>query len=112
MATPIANGLVSETPVGAEFSLLVIEPMAAAAAAAVEPEVVPAVPVTIERSVADDERKDDEGDGLGHKLLYTNCSGSPLQEVADSALNVPFGYIQQLPEEYGELLGLCGLKTT
>jgi hypothetical protein len=28
--------------------------------------------------------------GLGHTLLYTNCSEEPLQVVADPALNVPF----------------------
>jgi hypothetical protein len=89
--------------------LLVVEP---AAALVVELVVLPAVPVPLERSVVDDEREDDEGDGLGHKLLYTNCSGAPLQAVADPALNVPFGYIQQLPGAYGEWLGLFGLKTT
>jgi hypothetical protein len=71
---------VSERPAGAEFLLLVVEPV-----------VLPAVSVPLERSVADDEREDDEGDGLGHKLLYTNCSGAPLQAVTDPALNVPFG---------------------
>ena len=106
----------SERPVGAEFLLLVVEPVVLPAvsvpleliaALVVDPGVVPAVPVPLELFVVDD-----EGDGLGHKLLYTNCSGEPLQAVTDSALNVPFGYIQQLPEAYGELLGLCGLKTT
>jgi hypothetical protein len=60
------------------------------AALVVEPEIVPAVPVPPEFSVADDDTEDDEVDGLGHKLLYTNCSGVPLQVVTDSALNVPF----------------------
>jgi hypothetical protein len=101
--------------------LLVVDPVAlpavsvpleTIAALAVEPGVVAAVPLPLERSVTDDEREDDEGDGLGHKLLYTNCSGAPLQAVTDPASNVPFGYIQQLPEAYGELLPLCGLKTT
>lgn len=69
------------------------------AALLVEPAVAPAVPVPLERAAADDEREDDEGDGLGHRLLYTNCSEAPLQAVADPALNLPFGYIQQLPEE-------------
>jgi hypothetical protein len=73
---------------------------------------VPAVPVPLEPPVADDEEEDDEGDGLGHKLLYTYCSGAPLQAAADPALYVPFGYIQQVPEAYGELSGLCGLNTT
>lgn len=114
----------SERLAGAEFPLLVVEPVVALL---VEPGVVPmvpvpmvpvpvvpvpVVPVPLERAVADDEREDDEGDGLGHTLLYTNCSGAPLQVVADPALKVPFGYIQQVPEAYGELLGLCGLKTT
>jgi hypothetical protein len=42
---------------------------------------VPAVPV-LDRAGADDEADDEEGDGLGHALLYTNCSGAPLQVVA------------------------------
>lgn len=78
----------SERPAGAEFLLLVVEP---AAALVVGLGVVPAVPVPLELSVADDEREDDEDDGLGHRLVYTNCSGVPLQAVADPALNVPFG---------------------
>jgi len=78
----------------------------------VEPGVVaPAVPVPVEFPVADGEREDEdedegEGDGLGHKLLYTNCSGAPLHVPADPASYVPFGYIQQVPEAYGELSGL------
>ena len=117
---PRANGLVSERPVGAEFLLVVVEPGVAPAvpvplepvvallvepgaapavpvplepvvALLVEPGAATAVPVPLECAVADDEREDDEGDGLGHKLSYTNCSGSPLQAVADPALNVPFG---------------------
>ena len=59
---PIANELVSERPVGAKFLLLVVEPG-----------VAPAVSVPLERAVADGESEDDEGDGLGHKLSYTNC---------------------------------------
>jgi hypothetical protein len=59
---PIANELGSERPVGAKFVLLVAEP-----------EVATAVPVPLERAVADVEREDDEGEGLGHKLSYTNC---------------------------------------
>jgi hypothetical protein len=91
---------VSERPAGAEFLLLLVEPVVSpavsvplepVAALLVEPGVAPAVPVPLERAVADDEREDDEGDGLGHKLSYTNCSGAPLQAVADPALNVPFG---------------------
>jgi hypothetical protein len=100
---------VSERLTGAEFGVLVVEPVSALV---VELEVVPAVPVALELSVADDEREDDEVDGLGHRFSYTNCSGSPLQVVADAALYVPFGYIQQLPEAYGELPELSGLKTT
>jgi hypothetical protein len=79
---------VSERPAGAEFPVGVGELVAAVV---VELGVVPAVPVPPERSVADDEREDDEVDGLGHELLYTNCSGPSLQVVADAALNVPFG---------------------
>lgn len=110
----------SERLAGAEFLLLVVElvvlpavsvPLELVAALVVEPEVVLAVPVPLDCSVADDEREDDEDDGLGHGLLYTNCSGAPLQAVTDPALYVPFGYIQQVPEAYGELSGLCGLKT-
>jgi hypothetical protein len=111
---------VSERPAGAEFLLLVFEPGVAPAVAVplepvpallvepgvapavavplepvpallVEPGVAPAVAVPLERAVPDNEREDDEGDGLGHKLSYTNCSGAPLQAVADPALNVPFG---------------------
>lgn len=112
------NALVGERPTGAEFSLVVVEPVVLTAvsvplepvpALVVESGVVDAVPLPLERSVADDKSEDD---GLGHKLLYTNCSGAPLQVVTDPALNVPFGKIQQLPGAYGELLGLCGLKTT
>lgn len=70
----------SEGPIGAEFSLLVelvvlsVVPVPSdpVVALVVEPGVVPAVSVPLERSVADDEREDDESDGLGHKLLYTN----------------------------------------
>lgn len=96
----MANGLEGERPIGAEFLPLVVElvaapavsvPLEPAAAPVVEPVVALVVPVPLERSVADNEREDDEVDGLGHKLLYTNCSGSPLQAVADPALNVPFG---------------------
>lgn len=50
--------------------LVVVEPLALLV---VEPELVPAVPVPLECSVVDDEREDDEDDGLGHTLLYTNC---------------------------------------
>jgi hypothetical protein len=64
--------------VGAEFLLVVVEP-----------ELVTVVLVPSECSVADAEWDDDEEDGLGHTFLYTNCSGSPLQVVADVALNVP-----------------------
>lgn len=78
----------SEGPAGAELLLLVVEPVAALV---VELGVVPAVPVAPERSVEDDETEDDEVDGLGHKLSYTNCLGAPLQAVTDPALNVPFG---------------------
>lgn len=96
--------------------LLVVEAVALlaepVASPLVKPRVAPAVPVPPELAVADGAREDDEGDGLGHKLSYTNCSGAPLQVVADPASNVPFGYIQQLPEEYGELSALVGLKTT
>lgn len=57
---------------------------------------MPAFLVPLERSVVDDEREDDEreddeGNSLGHKLLYTNCSGALLQAVTDLALNMPFG---------------------
>jgi hypothetical protein len=71
---------VSERPAGAEFLLLVVEPEALpvvavplepVAALVVEPEAVPVVPVLLD-PVADDECEDDEGDGLGHKFLYTN----------------------------------------
>lgn len=78
----------------------------------VDPVELPAVPLPLERSVAKDKRADDEGDDLGHTLLYTNCFGAPLQAVAEPALYVPFGYIQQLPGAYGELSGFAALKTT
>lgn len=88
----------SESPAGAEF-LLVAMPVVSPAvtvplepgALLVEPGVALTVPVPLERAVADDEREDDDGDGLRHKLSYTNCSGAPLQAVADPASNVPFG---------------------
>lgn len=51
----------------------------------------PAVVAVVVPLVTDAEREDDEGDGLGHELLYTNCSGSPLQVVTFPALKVPFG---------------------
>jgi hypothetical protein len=56
-----------------------------------EPGVAPGVPVLLEPAVADDGREVDEGDGFGHKLLYTNCCGAPLQDVAEPALYVPLG---------------------
>jgi hypothetical protein len=58
----IANGLISDKPVHPIFWLV-----------EVEPGVAPAVPVPFECAVVDGEREDEEGDGLGHKLLYTNC---------------------------------------
>jgi hypothetical protein len=119
MATPMANGPESKRPAGAEFSSVVV-PSSAAIAVESEPEVVVAVPVPLDVPSADDEAEVDEadpedeseGDGLGHTLSYTNCSGSPSHSDAASASYVPLGYIQQVPERYGELLGLCGLKTT
>jgi len=79
---PIANRLLSKMPVFAILLLLVVEPVAA-----------PAVTVPFMCSaVAAGEREPDadEGDGgLGHTLLYTYCSGAPLQVVADPALYVP-----------------------
>jgi hypothetical protein len=61
--------------------LVVVEPVALPAAVAaplepvavlaVEPGIVPAVPVPVEPK-ADDEWEDDEVNGLGHKFLYTN----------------------------------------
>lgn len=100
IATAMANGLVSELAAGAEFLLPVVAsilvpavpvPLEPEAALVVEAGVLGAVAVPLGRSVPDDEREDDEGDGLGQELLYTNWAGSPLQEVADPALNVPFG---------------------
>jgi hypothetical protein len=106
-------------PEGAEFSSVVV-PSSAAMAVESMPEVGVALSAPLELSVGDDETEvdeaasedDDEGDGLGHTFSYTNCSGSPSQSDAASASYVPFGYIQQVPDRYGELLGLCGLKTT
>lgn len=100
IATATANGFVNEMAAGAEFLLPVVAsilvpavpvPLEPVAALVVEPGVPAAVAVPLGRSVTDDEREDDEGDGLGHELLYTNCLGSPLQAVTDPALNVPFG---------------------
>lgn len=92
----MASGLVSERPAGAAFLLLEVESRALpAASVASEPVAALVVEAGIVLAVAaplpDDKREDDEGDGLGHKLLYTNCSGSPLQAVADPELKVPFG---------------------
>lgn len=39
----------------------------------------------------DGETEDGTGDGFGHTFVYTNCSGAPLQAVADPASYVPFG---------------------
>src|ERR1700712_3388158 len=99
-AMPIANEVLSERLVVAIFLPVVVEAVA--------------VKVLLECSAVaagNGEDEDDEGDGgLGHTLLYTNCSGAPLQAVADAALYVPLGYIQQVPEAYCELLGFRGLK--
>lgn len=90
-----------EAPPGAEFSLLVVEAGG-----------VPAVPVLLAPSVTDaaravdeNEDKDEvEGLGLGHTLLYAYCSASPSQSLIELSSNdVPFVYIQQVPEAYGEL---------
>jgi hypothetical protein len=83
IATPRASGLVNERAVGAKFLLVVV-------VAAVAPAVPVPVPVPLMGAVAD-EMKDDEGDGLGHRLLYTNWSGWPLQAVVAPASYVPFG---------------------
>lgn len=113
--------MVSVSPAGAELVSLVVEsvdlravgvPSEPIAAGTGEPVAVSAVPVLLELSEADDESDEGEGVGLGHKFSYTNCSGAPLQVVVAPASNVLFGYIQQLPEAYGELFPLCGLKTT
>jgi hypothetical protein len=96
----IARAPVSSRTRGAKLLLLADEP-------GVEP-VVP-VPPTV---VVVDELGDEVSDGLGHKLLYTYCSGAPLQVPTAPPLYVPFEYIQHVPDAYGELLGLCGLKTT
>jgi hypothetical protein len=86
----MASGLVSRRAVEAEVLLVVL----ANAALATTPVPVPTVPlavlpavlsvpavVVLDRAGADDE----EGDGLGHAFLYTNCSGGPLQVVAAPA---------------------------
>lgn len=89
----------SERPPGAEFLALSLEPVGLlagvvlpepVAALLVEVKVVFAVPVLLGCAVADGESVDDEGDGLGHALSYTYCSGAPLQVVVDPASNVPF----------------------
>lgn len=88
-------------------------PLEPAAAPLVEVGVAPAVPVPpepLEAFVADGETEDDDFDGLGHTFSYTYCSGAPVQVFADPASNLPLGYIQQEPEEYGVFIELCGLK--
>ena len=60
---------------------------------------------------ADPEAADEEA-GFGHGFSYTYCSGFPLQVPDFVASYVPFGYIQQVPEENGERSSLRGLKTT
>lgn len=81
IATPIASGLVSEDAVGAKFLLLVVETRRASV-----------VPVPLMVAVVDEtkDEEDEEDEGLGHKLLYTNCSGWPLQALAAPASYVPF----------------------
>jgi hypothetical protein len=67
-------------PEAARFLLLVVEPVVALKSS---------VPLVV--GVADGAREEDvEGDGLGHALLYTNCSGAPVQVVTFPALYVPF----------------------
>lgn len=88
-------------PTGAEFLPLEVESIATpvalvlpepVAALAVEPAVVSVVAAApLEGPVADDETEDDEVDGLGHALVYTNWSGSPLQVVTELVSNVPLG---------------------
>lgn len=53
------------------------------------PSVIPVTPVPV-GDVADEESDEDdrddeadEDDGLGHKLLYTYCSGLPLHGIVD-----------------------------
>lgn len=105
----MANGLMAQGPEGAEFLFCTV---VALVAAAVESAALAPVPVPLELSVVVDAREDVEDDGLGQGFLYTNCSGSPLHVEADEGVYVPFGYIQQVPSEYGVLSSLCGLKTT
>ena len=63
---PAAIGPESERVVGAKFPLTVVEPRAAPALAAL----AVAAPVAADGDKVDVE---DDGFGLGHGLLYTNC---------------------------------------
>jgi hypothetical protein len=49
------------------------------------------VPLVVPLPLVDDEREDEEDGGLGHRFVYTYCSGISLQAVAAPALNVLFG---------------------
>src|ERR1051326_9098306 len=110
---PIANGLVIERPVGAEFLLTVVgvgvAPAVSAPAVSAPAVFEAVVSVPLDGAEADAEadaaREGNEGVGLGHTLLYTNCCGAPSQGVVDPASYVPFGYTQQVPAAYGELSG-------
>jgi hypothetical protein len=74
------------------------------------------VPVAVraeaEADAGADPEADDKEAGFGHGFSYTYCSGFPPQLPAFVASYVPFGYIQQVPEENGERSSVRGLKTT
>lgn len=77
----MASGLVRRT-VEAEDSLVV----AASASTTADPVSIPIVPLAVLVVPVDFAGADDvECDGLGHGLLYTYCSGAPLQVVAAEA---------------------------
>lgn len=85
----MASGLVSRRAVEAEVLLVVVANAALATTAVPEPTVplaVLSVPAALVLDdVGADDEEDEEGDGLGHAFLYTNCSGGPLQVVAAPA---------------------------
>lgn len=104
---PATNVLLMEralVPSPLEFTVSLAAPFSTPVAVALFPDLVA-------DGVEADAEADAEEAFLGHGFSYTNCSGAPLHLVAFVASKVPLGYLQQVPEAYGELLGLCGLKT-
>jgi hypothetical protein len=77
---PITRASILGRAEGAKFLLLAVGLV-----------VSPELRALLDTLVGDGEDEEaNAGVGLGHTLLYTNCSGAPLQDLADRALKAPF----------------------